>query len=111
MKVLLLASALSLLGYAGWEAGSCCQQDPTASLSPQISDAGPPVVCSGGSCAKTAPVADPADEECCEPVASAATVSAPVAGWATVKGQVVFGGVEIPKPAEEKVTSDQQVCL
>jgi hypothetical protein len=114
IKLLLITGALGLLGYAGWEAGSCCHQSPGEASLQQVVDltSPPPQTCTGGCTSKTAaaPVTK-GDEECCEPVATATAVSAPIAGWATVKGQVVFAGAEIPKPAEEKVTSDQQHCL
>jgi plastocyanin len=137
MKSAIVLGGLALLGYSGYEAShlysdylnlskpGCCQPKAPV-LTPASGEETSPVLvsankCAGACCsipsrADSVVSATPAASDCCEddaPTGTPITTKAPavVEGWATVKGQIVFGGDTIPKPAESKVTSDQDTCL
>ncbi|MFO0811753.1 MAG: hypothetical protein U0796_00945 [Gemmatales bacterium] len=135
MKTAMLVGGLALLGYSGYEAShlyseytglskpGCCQQKYVPLVTPATSDDDCCTEGSGQGCcdvlsrAKAATAqTSPANTSCCAAAPGVGTPisvnTAPVAdGWATVKGQVVFGGDTIPKAEECKVTSDQGHCL
>jgi len=120
VKSLFAAGGLGLLGYAGYQAALPVQEQPRADRTSCVIDlASIPEsegdscdCCQGSSPGRTQTPVHANQDACCEPATPVAVIAdAPAAGWATIKGQIVFGGAAIPTPAEEKVTSDQNVCL
>lgn len=125
VKSVLMIGGLAVMGFAGWEASSyfsCCHQNQSTPI--QIN--GPSEGCcddgDAGACCNAptraglvAGRAATSGEECCEKeetaVRAISTNNPAAEGWATVKGQVVFGGDTIPKAEEFKVTTDQDHCL
>ncbi len=126
VKTFVMLAGLVLMGYAGWEASSYYTHDeitpginctkPLINLSsPSEGNEGDGACCQSPSRANlvAARSSTPAADDCCEEsVPRAISTTAPmIEGWATVKGQVIFGGDTVPKAEEFKVTADQAHCL
>lgn len=121
VKTVVMLGGLTLMGLAGWEASSyfgCCHHDAV----PAVQN-GPSEGCDEASgCCTTlsranvvaGKAASACTEDCCEEQNTTRTISTTIPaaeGWATIKGQVIFGGDTVPKAEEFKVTADQEHCL
>lgn len=88
--------------------GACC---PSGSRAATVASATPPVAsdCCEDDIAVAGLLTVPPTSTAGLPITTKAPAA--VEGWATIKGQIVYGGDTIPTPAESKVTSDQGHCL
>ncbi|HMP17443.1 MAG TPA: carboxypeptidase regulatory-like domain-containing protein [Gemmatales bacterium] len=103
------------------ESESECSSEQEACETGCLGGASTSTCCKSTSRAATIAKSCTSDVSCCEEAITASTITtvikaAPEAeatadGWATIRGQIVFSGDNIPTPAECKVTSDQGHCL